>query len=372
MALFSQFLSGPTGRPMTTIAAALVVFAIGVAFSACGKRGAPLPPRERVDQRAEITGFQRGSEVILSWQMPARNASDSSLLNIARIDVYRLAEPLTAPQSIAEVDFASRSIVIASIPIQDSDFGLKTLTYRDTLQFAGQPVRLRYAIRYVNSAGQRAAFSNFFLYEPTARVASVPSELAASVRQDAIHLTWQAPTANIDGSTPANILGYNVYRSGSKTEAAKLLNPEPVIDTNFADQTFEFEKDYFYFVSAISAGTGGTPLESFESAIVTVSPKDTFAPSAPEAITLAATPTTISIFFPANPETDVVGYTIYRSTDPDTPLANWESLTLELLTTTTFLDSRVASGTTYYYYITATDRFKNVSPPSEVINETVP
>ncbi len=357
---------------MRVIFAAAVVFTISGAFSACGKRGAPLPPRERVEQRAEISGFQRGPEVILSWQMPARNAEPDSLLNIDRIDVYRLAEPLTAPQSIAEADFASRSIVIASIPIEDSDFGLKTLTYRDTLQFAGQPVRLRYAIRYVNSAGQRAAFSNFFLYEPTARVASVPGSLAASVRQEAVDLTWQAPTANIDGSTPANILGYNVYRSGSKTEAGKLLNPEPVIDTNFADQTFEFEKDYFYFVRAISAGTGGKPIESFESTIITVSPIDTFAPSAPDSITLAATPTTISIFFPANPETDVVGYTIYRSTDPNAALANWERLTPDLLTTTTFQDDRVASGTTYYYYITATDRFKNVSPPSEVVNETVP
>ena len=40
----------------------------------CGKRKPPLPPKERVLQNVEITGFQRGNQVILSWKMPARNA----------------------------------------------------------------------------------------------------------------------------------------------------------------------------------------------------------------------------------------------------------------------------------------------------------
>ena len=33
----------------------------------CGKRGVPVPPDERVQQRAVLAGFQRGNEVILSW-----------------------------------------------------------------------------------------------------------------------------------------------------------------------------------------------------------------------------------------------------------------------------------------------------------------
>lgn len=357
------------------IARITLIALVGTAFVgalACGKRKPPLPPKERVEQRAEITGFQRGTQVILSWKMPARNAPDGSVLNIDRIDIYRLAEPVTSPQGLSEEEFASRSVQIGTIPVTDSDFGLKAMTYRDSLQFAGQQARLRYAIRFVNKSGQKAGFSNYFLIEPAAKVAAAPSALAAALSQESVQLSWSAPSVNVDGTTPANIIGYNVYRSDSEKVPAVLLNKETVIDSTFADGAFEFEKKYFYFVRTVSLGTGGDSVESAESNVIQVETIDTFAPSAPASITIAASPTTISLFFPANPETDVVGYKIYRSTDQAKSLGEWELMTPEMMTVTTFQDSRVASGTTYYYYVTATDKYKNVSEPSAIVSETVP
>ena len=152
----------------------------------CGKRGAPLPPKERVLQRVEISGYQRGNQIVLSWKMPARNASTGSVLNISRADVYRLAEPVTAPIQLSEEEFANRSTLIAAMPISVADFGNKTLLYKDTLAFAGQAARLRYAIRFVNATGQKAAFSNSLLIEPTSKVAGGPASLMAEASQDAI------------------------------------------------------------------------------------------------------------------------------------------------------------------------------------------
>ncbi|HUR98752.1 MAG TPA: hypothetical protein VMZ26_11860 [Pyrinomonadaceae bacterium] len=338
----------------------------------CGKRKPPLPPVERVLQRVEITGFQRGSQVILSWTMPSKNASQGSLLNISRADIYRLAEPLTSPSNISEEEFASRSTLVASLNIRESDFGVKSLSYSDALQFAGQPARLRYAIRFVNASGQKAAFSNFLLLEPAARIAGAASSLSATLTQEAVALEWRAPTSNVDGSAPVNLLGYNVYRSNSEEVPGKLLNKTPVSDTNFRDEFFEFDKPLFYFVRSVSVGTGGEPIESGESNILRLAPKDTFPPSPPAAITLAATPTTISIFFATNPEKDVIGYRIYRSTDADLDKQKWELLTPTPLTTNTFQDLRVESGKTYFYYLTATDKAGNISQPSEVVSETVP
>lgn len=349
-------------------ALALVVLSL----AGCGKRGVPLPPRERVEQRAEINAFQRGNQVVLSWKMPARNAPAGNIQHIASVDIFRLAEPIDSPLAMTEEEFSSRSLLIASMPITNADFGLKTVSYRDTLQFAGQPVRLRYAVRYVNASGQRAAFSNFFMLEPAARVANAPASLATSVSQDAVTLTWSAPTQNVDGTMPPNIVGYNVYRSPSATETGALLNKTPVNVATYADEVFEFGKEYFYFVRAVSVGSGGEPVESLESPIANVRPVDTFAPSAPSSVTIAATPSTVSLFFPPNPETDVVGYRIYRSTDPDQPKAEWDQLTREIQKANTFIDDKVESGKTYHYYVTATDRFGNVSAPSEVVSETVP
>jgi hypothetical protein len=350
----------------------LLVAIVVISGIGCGKRKPPVPPKERVLQRVELAGYQRGNQVLVSWKMPARNAPKGSVLNISRADVYRLAEPADAPLLLSEEEFANRSTLIAAMEITDADFGMKTLNYRDTLEFAGQAARLRYAIRFVNASGQKAAFSNALLVEPTSKVAANPSSLSAEASQEAIRMRWNAPAANVDGSTPPSILGYNVYRSGSATEPAKLLNATPVVSTEYRDEFFEFDKEYFYFVRAVSVGTQSEPIESGESNILPFKALDTFPPSAPSAITLASAPGTISIFFAVNPEKDVIGYKIYRSTEPDLPKSKWLILTPELLQTNTFEDSRVEPGKTYYYYLTATDQRGNISEDSEIVSETVP
>jgi hypothetical protein len=354
-------------KALLALAVAMVLIAVG-----CGKRGAPVPPKEKVPQLIHLEGFQRGNQVILTWKMPAQNAPKTSVLNISRADIYRLAEPMSAPLALSEEDFASRSTLIAAMPITDADFGSQSLQYKDALEFAGQPARLRYAVRLVNAAGQKAAFSNSLLIEPAGKIAAAPSQLGAEASQDAIKLTWQPPATNIDQTSPASILGYNIYRSTSMSQPAKLLNKTPVTGTHFEDEFFDFGKEYYYFIRAESAGIQAEPVESAESNVLKFKAVDTFPPSPPAAITLAAAPGTISIFFAVNPEKDVGGYRIYRSEDRDAPLDKWLLLTPELLTKNTFQDKRVEPAKTYFYYLTATDNARNVSAPSEIVSETAP
>jgi hypothetical protein len=345
------------------------------AFS-CGKRRPPQPPIERVPQRTELlSGVQRGNEVILSWPAPLRNAPDESVQSIRRIDVYRLAEKPTAPLPLTEEEFAARSTLIGSVTYEQMRAAGQSITYVDTLELAGQPTRLRYALRYVNAAGQRASFSNFLLIEPAARISLPPVLLSpAEESETAITIRWQPPAANIDGSTPVNLLGYNVYRTAlSETEPTNApINSTLVQSNQFADKNFNFGEQYSYIVRAVSLGTGGAQVESLNSNEVAVAPLDKYPPSAPTSITVAAAPSRLSLFFPANPERDVAGYNIYRSTDPNLPKDQWTKLNSTLLTRTTYQDEMVESGRRYYYYLTAVDATGNVSAPSEVVSETVP
>ncbi len=343
-----------------------------VAAGGCGKRVPPLPPVERVLQRVEISGFQQGNLVNIFWTLPARNASDQSVLKIDRIDVYRLAEPIDSGVSLTEEEFASRSTLIGSLVTSDADFAKKRLTYNDKLDFAGQAVRLRYAIRFVNASGQKAGFSNFLLIEPTAKIAAAPSVLSGTETESAVTLHWNSPVVNVDGSQPANVLGYNIYRKTAEEVAFKPLNNSPVTYTKFADSFFEFGKQYTYFVRAVSLGSNAEPVESSDSNTVTITPNDIFPPTAPAAITVAAAPNNISIFFAVNPEKDVVGYRLYRTTNPNLPKTDWNVLTRQLLITNTFQDTSIESGKNYYYYLTAVDTAGNVSKPSEVVSETAP
>jgi fibronectin type 3 domain-containing protein len=363
----------------------LLIFALclapcAFALSACGKRRPPQPPVENIPQRTELlSGVQRGNQVILSWPAPRRNASDESVQSIRRVDVYRLAEAVEDPLPLTEEEFSARATLIGSVPFEQLEptaATAGTLTYTDELSLT-EPVRLRYAVRYVNAEGQRASFSNFLLIEPAASVSQPPVlNPSPEVRENAVVVSWVAPAANVDRTTPANLLGYNVYRSArSQNEPAQTpLNSRPLNATSYADQSFKFGEEYIYVVRAVSLGTGGEPVESLNSNAVDAKPTDTFPPAPPSSLTAAASPAPlrISVFFAANQERDVVGYNLYRSTDADLPKQQWTKLNRNLLDRTTFQDEAVQTGKRYFYYVTAVDAAGNVSKPSEVAYDTAP
>jgi hypothetical protein len=369
--------SATRARKFSLLIFALCLVPCALTLPACGKRRPPQPPVESVPQRTELlSGIQRGNRVILNWPAPRRNASDESVQSIRRVDVYRLAEAVDDPLPLTEEEFSARANLIGSVTSEQIAGARDTLAYTDELSLS-EPVRLRYAVRYVNSAGQRASFSNFLLIEPAASVSQPPAVAQnPEIRENAVIVRWEAPGANVDNTRPANLLGYNVYRSSrSQNEPAQTpLNSRPVNALSFADQTFTFGEEYVYVVRAVSLGTGGEPVESLNSNPVEVKPLDTFRPAPPSGLTVAgvAPPPRVSVFFAANQERDLDGYNLYRSTDPDLPKGSWTKLNRNLLERTTYQDEAVKSGQRYFYYVTAVDKAGNVSDPSEVKSDTVP
>jgi fibronectin type 3 domain-containing protein len=343
----------------------------------CGKRRPPLPPVERIPQRTEsLSGAQRGNQVVLSWPAPRRNANEGSVQSIRRVDVYRVAEKPNAPLPMTEEEFAARSILIGSVSYEEIKKAGDSLTYTDTLELAGVPARLRYAIRYVNAAGQSAAFSNFFLMEPAAKVAEPPTIIKTGneYSETANTITWEAPKKNTDGSTPVNLLGYNIYRTiaSQPKSGENPLNQAPITATHYEDRNFKFGDKYIYVVRSVSLGSEGKPIESLDSNSIQLAPIDTYPPAAPEHVSVGPAPGRLSIFWVANSESDLAGYYLYRSTDPNLPRKKWLQLTLTLYTKTTYTDENVESRTTYYYYVVAVDNAGNKSPESEVASDTVP
>ena len=311
--------------------------------------------------------------MILSWPAPRRNASEGSVQSIRRVDVYRVAERTNAPLPMTEEEFGARATLIGSVTYDEIKNAGDNLRYADTLELA-EPARLRYAVRYVNAAGQRAAFSNFLLIEPAARVANPPTNVSKDLSEAAITIKWEAPKTNTDGSTPVNLLGYNVYRAPAAQRAfgQSALNQIPITAIEFQDRNFKFGEKYRYVVRSVSLGTLGKPVESLDSNSVEAAPVDIYPPSAPSQLSAAPAPGRISLFWPANAEPDVAGYLVYRSTDANLPKDRWTVLTTALGTRTTFIDENVDAGKTYYYYVVAVDTSGNKSRPSEVVSETVP
>jgi hypothetical protein len=335
-------------------------------FTACGKIGDPLPPIPKAPLIvSELAATQQGTSIILTF--PVAKATRTEKLK--RIDIYRLIEPSTAPLGIAEEDYLTRAALITSLSEAQLPGQTSIVTYVDPIDFkaVNDQTRFRYAVRLVNLEDRPADLSNYAMLTPLSTVPEPPLGLQAKVTQNEIVITWQPPAANLNGSTPANVLGYNLYRRAGN-QLTK-VNAAPLTEPRYVEKQFQFGATYEYIVRALSVPRAGAPLteviESNASLPLTITPQDTFPPTAPTAITIASRGGLVSLFWPANPEPDVIGYHIYRSEDEKT----WNKITPRPITTITFSDRQVQIGKRYFYQITAVDNAGNESERSEVKSE---
>jgi hypothetical protein len=328
-----------------------------------------------------LSAVQRGSSVVLRWPAPAlpANQSETAKLYIARVDVYRLAEQRDQQPILDPFDFEELSQLVGTLDRATIETQAKAggrLEFADALNVATASglasVRLRYAIRYVNGRDQAAPFSNSVAVEPVSAVASAPAALRISApEQDVVELSWVAPPDNVDGTRPAGVIGYNIYRrKADGATGGNRINDDPVAETTFRDSKFDYTVAYVYFVRALSQGAAGL-IESASCDPVEFTPIDTFKPAAPDPVSIASANAVVSLFWPTNRETDIAGYNIYRAESPDAREDAWVKLNPRPLAPTTLRDERVVLDRTYYYRVTAVDRFGNESAFSKTVAETV-
>ncbi|UCG70581.1 MAG: fibronectin type III domain-containing protein [Thermoplasmata archaeon] len=111
--------------------------------------------------------------------------------------------------------------------------------------------------------------------------------------------------------------------------------------------------------TATTAGTGtitatfGTLTDSTGNITVSAA-EDTTPPAVPTGLEVQLVPAgeALKLVWTANTETDLAGYNIYRSTSET---GAFEKINTDLVTDTTYTDSGLTNGNTYYYKITAVD-----------------
>jgi fibronectin type 3 domain-containing protein len=200
-------------------------------------------------------------------------------------------------------------------------------------------------VAFTQGSADNPSIAGLEVWTPPA-AAAAPTGLSATGGNGLVNLAWSASS----GAT-----SYNVYRGTSSGGESATPIATGVTATSYTDSTVTNGTTYYYKVAAVN--TGGTSGLSAEASAL---PKAAV-PSAPASPSAAAGVGTISLSWSAS--TGATSYTIYRGTtsggEGSTPYATG-------VTGTSYTDSSVTAGTTYYYTIVAVDSAGNSTASSEV------
>lgn len=366
--------------------ARLTLFLLGTALALAWVAGcaSPSEPLERKPPVAEtitdLSASQSANEVVLTFTLPTETVDRRPLKEPLAIEIYR---GTGAPGA----DSRSHMTLVATIPAGEADqyAAHGQVRYIDLLNAdtfgSRDSVGATYAVRTRASLKKDSEPSNFSYL--LLRPAFEPiSDLKADVTQSAVVLTWTPSAKTIAGSTPP-VAGYRIYRTATAEQTAPSGKTEPKSSTvkigesempSFQDTQFDFGATYQYSVRSV-IGSGLDALESADSNVITITPKDTFLPAAPQGLVVTLVPKQgdvdahLELSWAINAETDLAGYNIYRNEGADT---SGTRVNMDLLLTPSFRDMNVQPGHRYFYTATAVDRAGNESAPSAAVSGGVP
>jgi hypothetical protein len=343
----------------------------------CAKIAEPRPPQIHIPKPGvDLAARQLADSVVLTVSFPGENTDGSESKSLQTLELLRTTENANAienPAPLPEPQFIIRAVRILSIPssrfpdyLHDKEFVI-----RDKLAFPDKSViyssAYRYAVLFINNHNQSAGLSNQVLITPVP-IPSSPGGLSAKVTENAIDLTWVAPSENTDGSRPARIAGYNIYRSDDARKFPSTpINRDLVQTPEFEDCSFEFDRTYYYEVTVL-ASRQNPFAESDRSAVLTVSPRDVFPPAPPGDFNAIVQERATILLWAPSPSPDVAGYRIYRREEGTTER---QLLTKELIAGLSFRDNDVRSDRRYEYLIKAVDKHGNESAEAIATSESL-
>lgn len=349
---------------------------------------------------ADLSAHQLGSRVLLEFAMPAKTTDRKAIASTPSVDVeWMFLSPGAAPPAPAAIEKAhGAAVVVPSAMVE----GYKSAgRVRLPVELKAEDIEHHFGAEasfivftWISQKG-RSAPSNVVtvrIFPPAAPI----TDLAAKVTEKAVELSWSpvalpAEPGNRADTKPTLI--YRAYReekhepktatapagttlAGTTPVAAPQVLPSELFgespSPSFRDTSFEFGHTYIYSVrSVVQYGTNSADsVESNDSNLLEVTPKDIFPPAAPAGLVAIAVPATpdvpahIELSWAISPETDLSGYNIYRSEHGSTPVPRLNQGTL---LAPSYRDMTVIPGRLYTYTVTAIDRAGNESPASEPV-----
>ena len=360
-----------------------------VGMSGCASIGPPeAPSLELPKPPTDLRAARKGEKVTLTWTIPPRTTDRQRTRYLGKTLICRSAAG-ALKQCGTPVGEAAPPADFEQTAKKAS--GKKLVgTFTDTLPAAlgqGHPTEFAtYAVEVLNKAGRGAGISN------QTRVPLVPtvapfSDFAAQATAPGVLISWKCPEAP-GGISDIQYLFRIFRREESSSTESKIADVEAAecalgagaasskAITSYLDQSFEWEKTYFYRGTVVSviekAGKAAIEVEGDDTPEVKVFVHDVFPPAVPAGLQAVFSGPGQQAFIDLiwNPvaDADLDGYNVYRHEEGSAPV----KVNSELVKTPAFRDTQVAAGKTYFYSVSAVDQRGNESRRSEETSESVP
>jgi hypothetical protein len=331
----------------------LILMMILLLASACGIKRPPVPWSSVVPRRiVDLQALPREGRLLLEWTAPKENTDKSVLTDLSEFRILRSEGILVG----GECKGCGEQVKVVSEIRLDKGEESKGKRFSFSVEDLEARKVYVYQVVSINQRGHSGAPSN-----PVSVYWDDPPPSPVMVKgipgDKRVDLSWNP----VDG-----VIGYNVYRKiEGEDYPVRPLNRESLMATQYEDLNVENEKRYLYSVRALRR-VAKTDVESKGSAEVLVTPTDLIAPGPPQGLAGIPLKNGIELNWIRNPESDLLGYTVYRKSSGE---AEFKKLNEVPLQKEIYLDEGVALGQDYEYVVTAVDRspHRNESPRSEEI-----
>lgn len=265
-------------------------------------------------------GLFQANDIVLAPSAPTLTATGGAAPSLSWTVSDNGGAPITSYSVLRKVGSGSEAVLATT----------SGTSYTDTSAPAGQSVT--YRVTATNSAGTSAPSNAVTVTTPGAPSAPV---LSAADGLNQVALSWSPPADN--GSA---VTGYVLSRgtsSGGETPLATLGTV-----TSYTDSAVAAGTRYYYTLQATNAvGTSSPSTEVSATPYTTASAATLTATSGKGQVRLDWT-------VPADGGRPVTGYQIYRGLAPGR-----ETVVQTISTGTTYVDTSVTGGLTYYYRVAA-------------------
>jgi hypothetical protein len=347
---------------------ALILLMAGAA-AACGKKGPPLPPAPPHPAGAgPVDVRQAGADIEIRVPLPTRLVDGSSIQSFRGLRLYRVERKLPPGDgplpSVSARDFATRLPPVAALEGEEAAALAPGGSHRLTepvpsVQAPGAGGRLlAYAVRY-QIVGKRWSPPSLPATLVPGETVSAPRDFVVEPHPQGALLRW-TPVAE-DAATA-------VFRR--RPGAGFPFFPMTMVaagTARFVDPTVAVGETYEYEIRS-AAGEGPRARLSAAAGPQALLVADTFPPASPRGLAVLGRPGGVDLFWIPNDEIDLAGYHVYRRR---LPAGEWERMTPEPVTRTTFSDDAASPGDRYAYAVTAVDDMEPANESALSVPEEV-